>query len=626
MQRILLLFLFLVQLLPAQSLHNGQPFYLTGIEYTLQVTGSDSVQVQEFTLYDSRDRTVQSFKFDTVSAGYSLPVTFPHPGNYKLKSGQRILSKVRIIPGWLSIIPPLLAIFLALLLRQVLVALFAGIWIGATIIFNYNPFSGFFLSLSEYIGRAIADPERASILIFSLALGGMVGVISKSGGTLGIVEKLSQFASNRKRGQLVTWFLGLLVFFDDYANTLIVGNTMRPLTDRLKISREKLSYLVDSTAAPVANLAVISTWIGYELGLISDSLQHLGLSYNSYVIFFQTIPFNFYPILTLVLGLVIALSGRDFGAMYKAEKRAVDEGQVIRPGAVPLADLNSKELSAAEGVPLRWYNALIPILMVIFTTLAGLWITGWQSTDFLAMNFDSMTLLQKISTVIGNADSFAVLMWSSFSGGLAAILLAAGQKILKLEEALEAWVSGIKAMVMAALILTMAWSIGNICHDLQTAEYVIAATKGILSAHWLPVLTFTTAAVISFSTGTSWGTMAILTPIVIPLAYQLPLSDTAISQSGAWTIFISSIAAILAGSPFGDHCSPISDTTIMSSMASGSDHIDHVRTQLPYALFAALLSVVTGYIPAGYGLPGYISLLAGTAVMILLLWWRGRKV
>jgi len=626
MQRILLMVLFSVQLLTAQSLENGQKFYLSQIDYSLKFSNRPSSAAAEFSLTDDRGKIVQTLKSDSSDSSRTLPVRFPGAGTFKLVSHSRVIYEFRVIPGWLSIVPPLLAILLALLLRQVLVALFAGIWIGATIIFNYNPFSGFFLSLSEYVGKAIADPDRASVLIFSLALGGMVGVISKSGGTLGIVEKLSRFASNRKRGQLVTWFLGLLVFFDDYANTLIVGNTMRPLTDRLKISREKLSYLVDSTAAPVANLAVISTWIGYELGLISDSLQHLGLSYNSYVIFFQTIPFNFYPVLTLLLGLAIALSGRDFGAMYRAEKRVVTEGLVLRPGAAPLADLNSNELSAAEGAPLRWYNALIPIFVVIITTLAGLWITGWQATNLPAADFERLTWLRKISTVIGNADSFAVLMWSSFSGGLAAILLAIGQKILNLNEALEAWVSGVKAMVMAALILTMAWTIGNICHDLQTAEFVISAAKGILSAHWLPVLTFLIAAVISFSTGTSWGTMAILTPIVIPLAYQLPLADSAISQSGAWSIFISSIAAILAGSTFGDHCSPISDTTIMSSMASGADHIDHVRTQLPYALFAAALSVITGYIPSGFGLPGYISLSAGAAVMVLLLLWKGRKV
>ena len=454
----------------------------------------------------------------------------------------------------------------------------------------------------------------------------MVGVMSKSGGTKGVVKNISRFASNARHGQLAVWLMGVLIFFDDYANTLIVGNTMRPLTDKLKISREKLSYLVDSTAAPVANIAIISTWIGYELSLISESFNTIGLDQNAYITFFKTIPVNFYPIFALIFGWSVAYFGRDLFSMYKAEQRAADNKGLMCQNAVPLSDMDSDELTAKEGAPLRWYNALIPVGLVIVTTLLGLWFTGLQGTTLPDSELQSMGIIHYISTIIGSSNSFAVLMWAAFIGGFTAILLALFQKILTLNESILAWVAGVKAMIMAALILTMAWAIGTICTDIQTANYVISITEDLLSPHWLPALSFIIAGLIAFATGTSWGTMAILAPLVIPLSYQLPLMDASISSTTAAGIFLSSIASILAGATFGDHCSPISDTTIMSSMASGADHIDHVRTQLPYALIVAGISIFVGYLPVGYGLPGWLMLLIGAVAIILFVRFAGKKV
>lgn len=419
--------------------------------------------------------------------------------------------------------------------------------------------------------------------------------------------------------------MGILIFFDDYANTLIVGNTMRPLTDRLRISREKLAYLVDSTAAPVATIAIISTWIGYQLSLISDSFRRIGIDDNAYITFFRTIPYNFYPIFALIFGFFIAYLQRDLFSMYRAEKRAGEKGELLSKDAIPLADLASDELSPKKGIALRWYNALIPILTVIFSTLAGLWLTGLQAVRDSGMTMTGKGSIHYLSTVIGQANSFDVLMWAAFLGSFAAIILAVVQRLLTLNEALLAWVGGVKAMVMAALILTLAWAIGNICTDIQTAEYVITITSGLLSPHFLPMLSFLIAGVIAFSTGTSWGTMAILTPIVIPLAYQLPLDDVLLAEATRNSIFLSSIASILAGATFGDHCSPISDTTIMSSMASGSDHIDHVRTQLPYAVIVASISILLGYIPAGFGFHPLIGIVIGFIAVFLLIRFAGRR-
>jgi len=510
-------------------------------------------------------------------------------------AGEEARVQTRVLPAILSILPPLLAILLALITRQVIVALFFGIWLGITFIYDINPLLGFLHTLDEYIVKSLADPDRISILIFSLVLGGMVGVMTRSGGTQGIVEKLASYAKNARLGQLATWAMGVLIFFDDYANTLIVGNTMRPLTDKLKISREKLSYLVDSTAAPVANIAIISTWIGYEISLINQSFESLNITDNAYVIFIKTIPYNFYPIYALFFGLLIAYLVRDFGGMYTAEIRARRKGAVLREGAMPLSDLTDTEAAASANLPKRWYNAFIPIGVVILAVSVGLVFTGYQN---LIKNGDELTglpFIRQISLIIGNADSFAVLMWASFLGSIAAIILAIGQRLLTLQDSIEAWVKGVRSMVMAAIILTSAWAIGTVCQELFTADYVIHLTSRFLSPHWLPFITF------------------------------LPGLHPGIETAHATGLMLCTTASVLAGGTFGDHCSPISDTTIMSSMASGADHIDHVRTQLPYALTSGLVASLFGYIPTGFGFSNLLVLPFGLLSIFLIVRFIGKS-
>ncbi len=315
-----------------------------------------------YTYSDNQTKKTKTIFFKQGVAEISSAV-FPESGTVKIEIPQMDWqTDLRIIPGWLSLLPPLVAILLALLARQVLVALFVGVWIGAALIYDYNPFTGFFYGLTKYIALAPADPDKMAIIVFSLTLGGMVGVISRMGGTQGIVDKLAKYASNSQRGQIVTWLMGIFIFFDDYANTLIVGNTMRPLTDKLRISREKLSYIVDSTAAPVANIAIISTWIGFEISLIDNSFQSLGITDNPYLTFLKTIPYNFYPLFALVLGFTIAWFGRDFGPMLKAERRTLKTGQVLAPGATPLSSMDAQEIVADENIEKKWYNGFIPIL------------------------------------------------------------------------------------------------------------------------------------------------------------------------------------------------------------------------------------------------------------------------
>ena len=524
--------------------------------------------------------------------------------------------------GWLSVVPPLVAIALALIFREVLVALFAGVYVGALILASWNPFTALGRTVDGFVTGALADADHAKILIFSTLLGGMVGVMSKSGGTRGIVERLKPLATNPQRGQLATWFMGLLVFFDDYANSLIVGSTMRPITDRLKVSREKLAYIVDSTAAPIASVVPISTWIGFEVGLIGDAFSDLALPYEPYAMFVSSIPYRFYPILALVLGLAVAVSGRDLGPMLKAERRARSTGKVLGDGDQPLADYGSDALEPPEGTRFRASNALGPIAAVILVTLGGLYVTGSSELD--RADFDGTGAW--LRGVFGEAASYDVLLWASLTGVLVALALPLAQRTLKLSQAVGGLVEGFKAMLLALVVLVLAWSIGDVCGELHTADFLVGLTSGVLSPHFLPVLVFVIGAAVAFATGTSWATMTILIPLVIPILHGLALERGIAPGTETYgALLAGTISSVLAGAVWGDHCSPISDTTILSSMGSGSDHIAHVRTQLPYALTIGVLGMVLGDIPTAFGLSPWVSLLVGSAVIVGGLLWLGKR-
>lgn len=526
---------------------------------------------------------------------------------------------VRVIPGVATILPPLLAILMALIFRQVIIALFAGIWLGAFLVLDYNPLRSFFYVLDHYVVDSLAGPNgwsHVQIGVFTLLLGGMVAVFTRIGGTKGVVNGIAKIATTPRRGQLATWLMGIAVFFDDYTNTLIVGNTMRPITDPLRISREKLSYIVDSTAAPVACIAIITSWIGFEITLVKDAFDSIGIERNPFTTFVASIQYSFYPILTLFFGLLVAVTSRDFGPMLHAERRARTTGRLLSAKAVPLANVD-QEMSF-EAPAAHWYNAAIPIFVVVIGTFVGLFITG--RTSLVASGSTSHTLLDTIRA----SDSFSALLWSSLSGCVVAILLGLVQRLASLMEIMNAWVAGVKSMAGALIILVLAWCIGQICTDLNTAGYLVERVSDIIRPAMLPTIIFGIAAAISFSTGTSWGTMTILTPIAIPLVVNIG-GTNAVAPGAQEAILLSSISAILAGSVFGDHCSPISDTTIMSSMASGADHVDHVRTQLPYALLVAVVAVILGYLPAGFGLPSAVSLVLGAALLVGLLLIVGKK-
>ncbi|MCB1182429.1 Na+/H+ antiporter NhaC family protein [bacterium] len=518
--------------------------------------------------------------------------------------------------GWLSVVPPVLAIGLALWKREVLPALFLGLFTGVVIL-EGNPLTALLRVGDTHLVDALADHDHAAILMFTAILGGMVGVLSRSGATEGIVHWLSARVGGRRGGQTATAAMGTVIFFDDYANTLLVGATMRPLTDRLRISREKLAWLVDSTAAPVTTVAIISTWIGFEVGLIQEAMAKLDQGSRAYTFFLETIPYSFYPLLTLLMVYLVALSGRDFGPMLRAERRALHEGHVLRPGAKPASD--APVAAAASGDdPVHPLVAGVPILAVIVTTALGLYLNGRAAASAKGIAAPG------VREALDNADSFAVLMWAALAGAGLAIALTTATRRHDLADALDAFVEGAKSMVVAIAILLLAWSLSAVCDALGTADFLIEAARGGLSARLLPILVFVLAAAVSFATGTSWGTMGILMPIVYQLGLQLPV-DAGLDPVTATHIHLASVSAVLAGAVFGDHCSPISDTTILSSLATGSDHVDHVRTQLPYALSIAAVAALVGYLPVGYGVSPWISLGLGALVVTVLVLRLGRR-
>jgi Na+/H+ antiporter NhaC len=525
-----------------------------------------------------------------------------------------------IEPGWLSLLPPLVAIGLALLTREVVLSLFAGIWIGALLLAAGNPVAGTGGAL-DFVLEALVDADHMAIIVFSLLLGGMVGVMARSGGTQGIVDKLEALATNRTRGQFLAWISAGFIFFDDYANTLIRGNALRPMTDRLSVSREKLSYIVDSTAAPLAVSAVVTTWIGFQITQVRDALGALAATTpdpvraaelqagadNAFLMVLHSIPYLFYPILALIFVLLVILMKRDFGPMLQAEARAARGDGVIRAGSTPASDPTDASLQPPPDAPHRWFNAGIPVLVVVGVAMAGLWATGSAG---LAPG--ERTLV----AVIGDADPFRALLWASFAGCVAAIGLVVAQRILSVQRALEAWLGGIQSMLMAVIILTLAWGLGGVTGAMGTGAYLSSLLQDSLPLALLPGLVFLVAAATAFSTGTSWGTMAILFPVVIPLAVSMG-AGVGFAGGEHYPILLGTLSSVMAGAVFGDHSSPISDTTVLSSMSSSVDLVDHVRTQLPYALVVAVVALLVGEIPAA---AEWIHPVWSLLVGVLILW------
>jgi len=565
-----------------------------------------------------------------IKGSASFHHKFKEKETFEIKiSDYQFTKKVDPIPLWFSIIPPLIAILFALIFKEVFTALFIGILVGTATMFWYQDtalipaiFKGMFAIVDSYILDSLTEPGHMSIIIFSMLIGAMVNIITRNGGMKGIVNILSKYANSPRSGQFTTWLLGIAIFFDDYANTLVVGNTMRPVTDRLKISREKLAYIVDSTAAPITAIAFVTTWIGAELSYIQDGISTIGIDESPYGIFINSLGYAFYPIFALLFILILIRKQVDFGPMFHAEKKARISTENLVDDDKNTFSNKLNELEIPEHIKARWYNAAIPVFIVIFGTFAGLLYTGWDQSvwDDTTLKFGT-----KLSTVIGNSDSYKALLWSSLSGVLVAILLTLAQKIMSLKDSVDSLINGFRTMLTAIIILVLAWSIALVTKHLHTADFISQSLVSVnMSPHFIPAFTFILGALVAFSTGSSWGTMAILYPLILPASWLIA-QNYGLDHDGSLDIFHNVVSAVLAGSVLGDHCSPISDTTILSSLASSCNHIEHVRTQLPYALTVGGVSIIVGTIPSAFGVSSWILFPAGLLILFLIVKFVGKS-
>lgn len=530
--------------------------------------------------------------------------------------------------GILTLLPPLVAIGLAFITKETILSLFMGVFVGEFMLCvnDLNIVStavNAFLQMGSQIISCMADPWNAGIILQCLLIGGIIQLVTKMGGAKALADTFAKRADTPRKAQLFTWILGLCVFFDDYANSLIVGPIMRPVMDKLKVSRQKLAFIVDATAAPVAGIAIISTWIGLEISLIAAGFQSVGVTnVTGFGIFLQTIPYRFYNIFILIFIVISAVTLYEFGPMKKAEqaarKRDADE-KVIVPNA-PGFD----EVKPVEGIKLSIWNAIIPIgTLIIGALIAFYWsgyttILGGEDQALIAIMKTAPLSFNGIFTALSQSDASVALFQAALLASIVAIVMAVGGKILTIEDAISEWIGGMKTIVITGVILLLAWSLGEVIGEVGTASYLVGVLKNALPQFIVPSLIFILGALISFATGTAYGTMSILMPLAIPLAWAV--------SSGDMSFTIVCTSGVLTGAIFGDHCSPISDTTILSSMGTSCSHIDHVQTQIYYAVFVACVAIFIGYIPAGLGISWFISLPVGIVVLYIGLKVLGEKV
>ncbi len=544
-------------------------------------------------------------------------------------AGEDVAKKNAELFGFWTLIPPLVAIALAFITKDVILSLFIGVFSGTFMlaVMQDNIFVSIIkaiVGITERIINSMADSWNAGIMLQVLTIGGVVALITRMGGTKAVAEYLAKKAKTGVWAQISTWFMGIFVFFDDYANALIVGPVMRPVTDRFKISRERLAFIIDATAAPIAGLAIISTWVGYEISVIKDSYKIIEMTdINAFSIFVETIPYRFYNLFMLFFVVATAIMSRDFGPMYKAQLRAKN-GSVLSKSE-PLEDPDEKEaLEAKEGIELKMSNAIVPILVLIVASVVGFYLNGLSS-----LSPEAVTQAQKDGNLFreafGAADASVVLFQAALFATIVAIFMGVCRKIFTISEAINVWVKGWKTMIVTIVILLLAWSLSSVIKEVGTSRYLVDMLSGSMPSYILPSVIFILGSFISFSTGTSYGTMGILMPLAIPLAYAVGGSNGLV-DGGLHEYMIMNIGAVLTGAIFGDHCSPISDTTILSSMGSGCNHIDHVSTQIFYAITVGAIAVFAGYLPVAFNLSVWLTLPLGFFVTFLVIRVFGKKV
>lgn len=484
--------------------------------------------------------------------------------------------------GWLSLIPPVVAIGLALWTRQVFISLFVGIWIGFVILAGGNPLTGTLETIGGYVD-VFQNAGNTRIIIFTLVIGALIALMQKSGGVQGFVNAVlkrldketdkANSRGQRKKVELLALLTGFVLFIESNVSILTVGTLYRPLTDKLGVPREKLAMLTDTGSAPSCILIPFNAWGAYITGLLAAQAV-----VDPFGVVLGSIAFNFYPLLITALIIFVILSGKDFGEMKQAEIRTRETGKLIRDGAEPMMAGDITQEEPIDGAPIRAINLWLPLLALVALVPTGLIYTGWESGEG-----------QLLKAMQSGSGSSAVL-WAVCGATLLAIIMYKAQGILRVRESVDLSIKAMGGMISLALLMVLAFALGQLCKDLGTGVFVAEQAEALLTPALVPFIVFITACFIAFSTGTSWGTFAIMVAIAVPLAQGVGLPLPLV------------VAAALGGGIFGDHCSPISDTSIISSMASASDHIDHIRTQLPYALLAggvaSLFYLIAGFVVA----------------------------
>ncbi|WP_101294749.1 Na+/H+ antiporter NhaC family protein [Halegenticoccus soli] len=507
--------------------------------------------------------------------------------------------------GALSLVPPLLAIALAIVTRRALLSLFLGVWIGGIIAVQGLGIVQTF----DWIISSITSSFNAQVMVFIFLLGAGIALIWRMGGSLAVAKWATERLDSHRKVGVAAWLLGMVWFFDDYANTAIVGSSMKNIADEMRMSREKFAYILDSTAAPVATFG-ISSWVAYQISMINTGYKAAGIADtapSAFVTFLRSIPYNVYCLLAVLMVGIIVITRRDFGEMLDAETRAQRTGKVTRDDAKPLQSMK-EELGTVEVDRPMLRLFVLPVAALVAVVVAGGVWTGYApGRDALAM--------------AENADFIGALVWGSFAMVATGIVLARAYDILTLDEAMDTVVDGFGMMLNAVSILVLAWSIGAVAEALGTGAYVTSLAEGIVTPTLLPIVILFAAAMVSFSIGTSWGTMALVTPVAIQMAWE-------ISGGSAEMLAVAS-GAVFSGAIFGDHCSPISDTTILSSTFAGSDHIDHVRTQIYYAVTVILVAAVVYLLYGVTGLPQLVLLPVGLGLLVATVYalseWDARR-
>ena len=498
-----------------------------------------------------------------------------------------------------SMLPAILAISVALLTRKIFLGLGIGVVAGALVAQGGDPGSSL-TAIYRYLFAAVFDQSHAAIVIFSFLVAATANILTDSGAVTALILRMGNLGSRRRSLMGTSWLAGLVVFFDDYANCLIVGKSFAPIFDRCRISREKLAYIVDSTAAPIASIAVISTWIGFELELIDKALKGLPAPGSAFSVFLQSIPYRFYSIFTLAFVACIALTGRDFGPMARVELQAARRSQSQRDPQEPAAD------------PRLAWLALTAIGLLVLSTVATLILNGWTRT---AGAGQSATVLE----IVGNSDPFQAILVGSTAAFAFTVVSSLKLKLHSMPLLLRSVGGGFRSILGALTVLYLAWTLGNALEEAGTATYFSSLLQTTVPAWILPGLSFLLAAGTSFSTGSSFGTMGILIPIILPLGVALgPGSDGAVLYAAT--------GSVLAGASLGDHMSPLSDTTVLSAAGAGVDVVSHTRTQLPYACSVGTLALLVGYLPAGLGVSPWVLLPCGIAVCVLIIRLLGRPL